>query len=171
VLHLNLAREAAGAAGTRHSLRPLFSRDSFPSKTRAVYAARSRSCVCRHCEERSDEAIHCHHCPGCGLLRFARNDGRTEGNAPHSQPSSPGLTGRPSIPETLVMESRSRGVLDTPLEPIIGLAEAETRWRGMTAIRADRHRAPVRLRFRFAQATPDTASASRSSHGSATRSP
>src|SRR6202030_1483250 len=31
---------------------------------------------------------------------------------PHSQPSSSGLTGRPSIPETPVMESRSRGVLD-----------------------------------------------------------
>ncbi len=30
------------------------------------------------------------------------------------------------------MESRSRGVLDTPLEPVIGLAEGETRWRGMT---------------------------------------
>src|SRR5439155_22381988 len=56
--------------------------------------------------------------------------------APHSQSSSPGLTGRPSIPETPVMESRSRGVLDTPLEPVIGLAEGETRWRGMTAVGA-----------------------------------
>ena len=34
------------------------------------------------------------------------------------------------------MESRSRGVLDTPLEPVIGLAEGETRWRGMTAVGA-----------------------------------
>jgi hypothetical protein len=33
------------------------------------------------------------------------------------------------------MESRSRGVLDTPLEPVIGLAEGETRWRGMTVFR------------------------------------
>ena len=41
--------------------------------------------------------------------------------------------GRSSIPETPVMESRSRGVLDTPLEPVIGLAEGETRWRGMIA--------------------------------------
>jgi hypothetical protein len=43
--------------------------------------------VRRHCEERNDEAIHCHHCLGCGLLRgachraalcadpLARNDG------------------------------------------------------------------------------------------------
>jgi hypothetical protein len=29
-------------------------------------------------------------------------------------------------------QPRSRGVLDTPLEPVIGLAEGETRWRGMT---------------------------------------
>jgi hypothetical protein len=33
---------------------------------------------------------------------------------------------RASIPERAVMGSRSRGVLDTPLEPIIGLAEGET---------------------------------------------
>jgi hypothetical protein len=31
------------------------------------------------------------------------------------------------------MDSRSRGVPDTPLEPVIGLAGGETRWRGMTA--------------------------------------
>jgi hypothetical protein len=31
-----------------------------------------------------------------------------------------------------MIESRSRGVLDAPLEPVIGLAEGETRWRGMT---------------------------------------
>ncbi len=30
------------------------------------------------------------------------------------------------------MESKSCGVLDTPLEPVIGLAEGETRWRSMT---------------------------------------
>ena len=32
------------------------------------------------------------------------------------------------------MESKSRSVLDTPLEPVIGLAEGETRWRGMTEV-------------------------------------
>jgi hypothetical protein len=31
------------------------------------------------------------------------------------------------------MEPRSRGVLDTPLEPVIGLAAGEPRGRGMTA--------------------------------------
>jgi hypothetical protein len=34
--------------------------------------------------------------------------------------------------ETLMLESKSRGVLDTPLEPVIGLAGGETRWRSMT---------------------------------------
>jgi len=31
------------------------------------------------------------------------------------------------------MDSRSRGVLDTPLEPVIGLAGGETQWRRMPA--------------------------------------
>jgi hypothetical protein len=31
------------------------------------------------------------------------------------------------------METKGPGVLDAPLEPVIGLAEGETRWRGMTA--------------------------------------
>jgi hypothetical protein len=31
--------------------------------------------------------------------------------------SSPGLTGRPSIPQTPAIESRSRGVLDRPVKP------------------------------------------------------
>jgi hypothetical protein len=39
----------------------------------------------------------------CGCLKF------------ESQPSSPGLTGRSSIPETPMMESKGRGALDTPL--------------------------------------------------------
>src|SRR6185369_690513 len=39
--------------------------------------------------------------------------------------------------ETSEMESRSRSVLDTPLEPVIGLTEGETRWRGMTTLKAE----------------------------------
>jgi hypothetical protein len=31
--------------------------------------------------------------------------------------------------DAYIMESRSHSVLDTPLEPVIGLAEGETRWR------------------------------------------
>jgi len=54
----------------------------------------------------------------------------------------PRKAGDDSIPETPAMESRSRGVPDTPLEPVIGLAEGETRWRSMTtaceAVRARR---------------------------------
>ena len=42
-------------------------------------------------------------------------------------------TGRTSsIPETPVIKSISRSVLDAPPEPVIGLAEGETQWRGMT---------------------------------------
>jgi len=33
-----------------------------------------------------------------------------------------------------MMESIDRSVLDTPLEPVIGLAEGETRWRSMTVL-------------------------------------
>ena len=44
-------------------------------KPRTHRAARSRTCICicRHCEERSDEAIHSFFLL-YGLLRFARND-------------------------------------------------------------------------------------------------
>jgi hypothetical protein len=58
-----ITHEAAGALGTRHSLRPLFSEaQTIFATTRAHRAARSRSHILnleyRHCEERSDEAIH-----------------------------------------------------------------------------------------------------------------
>ena len=36
---------------------------------------------------------------------------------PHIQLSSPGLTGRPSIPETPMIEPKSRGVPDHPVKP------------------------------------------------------
>jgi len=68
------ACEAAGASCARHSLRPLiFQGQDFQEKLARKRAARSRSCVCRHCEERSDEAIQLP-LPHDGLLRFARND-------------------------------------------------------------------------------------------------
>jgi hypothetical protein len=38
--------------------------------------------------------------------------------------------------EAPAMETKGRSVLDTPQEPVIGLAEGETRWRGMTACSA-----------------------------------
>jgi hypothetical protein len=78
VLHLTFAREAAGAAGTRHSLRPLFCWAKCFCKTSGASRRGNAEIYVkfepRHCEERSDEAIHCHHRPDCGLLRFARND-------------------------------------------------------------------------------------------------
>jgi hypothetical protein len=42
------------------------------------------------------------------------------------------MTGRPSIPETSKLEPISRGVLDRPLELVIGRRLAPTRWRAMT---------------------------------------
>jgi hypothetical protein len=62
----------------------------------------------------SDEAIQLSLLPLYGLRRFARNDGL--------RPSSPGLTGRSSIPEASAIDPRSYGVLDPPHA------------RGMTAI-------------------------------------
>jgi hypothetical protein len=73
---------------------------------------------------------------------FTHNPGaiRAAGEWKCIQLSSPGSTGRPSIPETPVIEPRSRSVLDTPLEPVIGLAKGETRWRGMTVgLKPPRH--------------------------------
>src|SRR6266581_7705118 len=79
VLPLPSAHEAAGALGIRHSPRPLWAEDS--ATARAHCAARSRMRVCRHCEERSDEAIHSFFARHDGLLRFARNDGTGCANA------------------------------------------------------------------------------------------
>ncbi|MGY4499773.1 hypothetical protein ACVWYH_003704 [Bradyrhizobium sp. GM24.11] len=45
-------------------------------------------------------------------------DGEIKGGALPTLPlSSPDLIGDPSIPETTMIESRSRGVLDAPVEP------------------------------------------------------
>jgi hypothetical protein len=42
------------------------------------------------------------------------------------------LDRRTGIPEAAAIKPRSLDVLDSPLEPVIGLAEGETRWRRMT---------------------------------------
>ena len=79
------AHEAAGAAGTRHSPRPLRGRKIHQSLGRIA----PRESVCRTTSELhqnyinviarsvSDEAIHSFFALRDGLLRFARNDGRT----------------------------------------------------------------------------------------------
>src|SRR6267154_4406309 len=74
VLPIPSAHEAAGALGIRHSPRPLWAEDS--STARAHGAARSRTRVCRHCEERSDEALHSFFARHDGLLRGACNRAR-----------------------------------------------------------------------------------------------
>src|SRR5712671_2499 len=76
-----------GAAGTRHSPRPLLS-------GRTVHAHLGR-------DPRRGNAELC-------LMKT---------NVPHSRSSSPGLTGRPNIPETLMIKSRGRAVLDRPVKP------------------------------------------------------
>jgi hypothetical protein len=98
-------------------------------KPRAHHAARSRNCVSFVIARSTcDEAIHSFLL--CGSMDcfassgahsrdpMARNDGvsclKFESEA-HPQLSSPDLIGRSSIPEAFVMESKGRGVLDTPL--------------------------------------------------------
>src|SRR3984885_1385283 len=53
---------------------------------------------------------------------------------------------------TFRLNRRRRRLLDTPLEPVIGLAEGETRWRGMTASakrrRADSKDTPMNAPFK-----------------------
>src|SRR5213080_5576903 len=83
VLTLLIAREAAGALGARHSLRPLFCWANSSCKNSGA----SRRGIAEVCHE-------------------------YERATPQS--SSPGLTGRPSIPETPVMETKGRGVLGSP---------------------------------------------------------
>ena len=94
-LALTLCTRGCGCARTRHSPRPLWAEGT--CTTRAHRAAGMRTPIFSWLFENRI----------CSISLGT--------NAPHPQPSSPGLTGRPSIPETPVMESKSRGVLDTPL--------------------------------------------------------
>src|SRR6476661_4865281 len=79
----------------RHSLRPLISGGhEIQAKLARKAAARSRSRVCRHCVEQSDEAIHSSFAWRNGLLRgachsrdpLARNDGIKTCHATHRRP-------------------------------------------------------------------------------------
>jgi hypothetical protein len=119
VLPIQSAREAAGAAGTRHSPRPLRARDFFNDSdaTRREIAdshvklfwpfenrIRGNSLrIARHILNR-------HHPPPG--RRIAPPDDRLQRAIQYS--------------EAPMMQSRTRSVLDTPLEPVIGLAEGET---------------------------------------------
>jgi len=70
------ARETADAARIRHSLLPrLFGGRWFVQSSDAFASRECGRLPQRHCEERSDEAIHSFFARQDGLLRFARNDG------------------------------------------------------------------------------------------------
>src|ERR1700712_2717673 len=72
----NLARETAGAARTRSSLRPLISESGNLMANLARNRRRDRGLIShRHCEERSDEAIHAFLCGQMDCFAIARNDG------------------------------------------------------------------------------------------------
>src|ERR1700681_2620767 len=64
-----------------------------------------------------------------GTLRFAHP---TDCASPKRGVSSSGLTGRSSTPRPFDLFAIASGILDHPLEPVIGLAEDETRWQVMT---------------------------------------
>ena len=74
----------------------------------------------RHCEERSDEAIHSFFARRDGLLRFARNDGSASGSSVLFEIRAPSLRGaeRRSNPYFLLRE------MDCFAEPVIGCAFA-----------------------------------------------
>src|SRR5712672_2899093 len=75
---------------------------------------------CRHCEKRSDEAIHSFFTRRDGLLRFARNDGSTPELSLLFEIRVPSLRGakRRSNPYSLC------GLMDCFAEPVIGRAFA-----------------------------------------------
>jgi len=127
VLHLNFAREAAGASSTRHSLRPLICWANSSCTTRAPRAAGMRSHIlkleCRHCEEQSDEAIHSFFARRDGLLRGACHRARLRATrwlamTVSRRATLPAVIARLDraiqYSEASVIESRSCGVLDTP---------------------------------------------------------
>jgi hypothetical protein len=74
VCSITFAREAAGAASTRRFLRPLFLRVFCQSSGVSRREIEIPYLERRHCEERSDEAIHSFYARRDGLLRSARND-------------------------------------------------------------------------------------------------
>jgi hypothetical protein len=66
-------------------------------------------------------------CPSRCLIGESGSCGVMHSDAPHFPPSSPGLTGRPSIPEAAVSLRKGRGVLGPPVKPgddELGLAYA-----------------------------------------------
>jgi hypothetical protein len=66
----------------------------------------------------------------------------------------PRAGGVSSTPQSIVSITNVSGILDHPLEPVIGVAEGETRWRVMTtecAIAISRHQSVRVLQLLTAQ--------------------
>src|SRR6266404_4524474 len=87
----HLARETAGAARTRLSLRPLFLEGGTQNKTRAYRAAGSRTLV-----------VHHRHAPPTGR--------------PNGRPMT-GSGGASSTPRPLGLSADVSGILDRPVKP------------------------------------------------------
>jgi hypothetical protein len=112
------AHQAAGASSARHSLRPLSGERNENSRPRgktlgeiadsylAVIASAAKQSILSFCC-----AMDCFAALAMMLWAVLK----LKSVSLLSQLSSPGLTGRPSIPETPMTEPRSRGVLGPPL--------------------------------------------------------
>src|SRR5258706_2638179 len=161
------AHEAAGASCARHSLRPLISGRKAQTQLGRiaprgrgvvfgvdVIARSNLSAVAQRAKaeatKQSTLTSRQH-----GLLRGACHRARIRATRWPAMTASKRAKhsaviaregGRSSIPETLMIESKGRGVLDTRQEPVIWLAEGQTRWTGITTF--------VRRASLFAEFTP-----------------
>jgi hypothetical protein len=125
-VYLHFTREAMGALGARHSPRPLLGRRDIQNSGDSrrenaelylnVIARRVRcfstplSSSAKAVKPGDDSRVYRGHLSSQGLLATT-----VVGIAQRPQLSSPGLTGRSSIPEASGIEPRSCGVLDPPL--------------------------------------------------------
>src|SRR6266704_6883958 len=111
------AHETAGAARTRLSLRPLvLSRAAIDAKLGRI-APRDREAV--------SADTRCLKIESADIYRARMRHIPPRGHRP-ARPGDP-------VFQSTNDKAQRRRVLDTPLEPVIGLAEGETRWRSMTA--------------------------------------
>ena len=124
-----IAHETAGAARTRSSLRPPLG-ESFGQASGALRREIAKLYPPSLRAERSNPLSPL--ARKDGLLRSARNDGKSSSRRLVRRSST--SEGGPSIPETAVIESIGRGVLDAPLS------------RSMTVLRA------ATIRFRYSRA-------------------
>src|SRR5207248_2025866 len=116
-----IAHETSGAARIRHSLRPLiFQRSRELLANLGRNAPRDAKLYARHPEARAQRA--------------SKDESATAGPSSFEARKGAHLRMTDRDPETPMIEPIRRGVLDHPLEPVIGLAKGETRWRVMTVL-------------------------------------